>query len=144
MSEPSRPKTETTVSIQVEGSLPIGLWLGTAVFALLSAGALVVGMRMGRAAVEGSSTVNGAKALESDRADGEGRMEAAREAALASAGPAAGRLDRRKAAAERWNAGVLRFQKKDYRGAREEWTACAKLDPDHADCRSGLARLERR
>ncbi len=40
-----------------------------------------------------------------------------------------------------WNEGVLRLSREDRDGARKAWEECTRVDPQNADCPSGLRNL---
>ncbi|MFH2203336.1 MAG: tetratricopeptide repeat protein [Elusimicrobiota bacterium] len=48
----------------------------------------------------------------------------------------------RRQALRHWNNGIIYYQAKRYEKAAKEWAACFELDPENADCRDGLKRLQ--
>jgi tetratricopeptide (TPR) repeat protein len=54
---------------------------------------------------------------------------------------AAGEETKREAI-KHWNAGILVYQKGEFEKAREEWAKCKELDPQNAECVTGLQRLD--
>lgn len=125
-------------------TLPKGLWIGTGVFAALSAAGVYYGIGFGRNAYERSTDARMERsAVNSPRADTSAPLPAG-QAGLRS-GAAAGAADgeAQAEAAAHWNAGLVAYQKGSVSKARDEWALCAQADPAHADCRNGLERLER-
>jgi hypothetical protein len=113
-----------------EGSLPRGIWYATAGFAVLTAVALVVGLRVGSRVIHDGSL--------------DGPPAAEKPAAAAPAftpAPAPAPADDR-TAAQHWNDGLLAYQRGDYAKARDEWKACVDAAPENADCAAGLSRID--
>lgn len=130
--------------MSVPENLPKGLWIGTAVFALLSAAGVYYGIRFGRDAYQRSVDERMERSpVNSTRADSSSPRP------MGQAGPRAGPAgdpaegENQREAAAHWNVGLIAFQKGSVSKARDEWTLCAQLDPAHEDCRNGLERLER-
>ncbi|HAH06523.1 MAG TPA: hypothetical protein DCM05_08355 [Elusimicrobia bacterium] len=122
------------------GSLPKGLWIGTAVFALLSAAALWFGLRMGHETLENSANQRlESAAVRSEQAEKEPPAQPA-PAAREEAAPPASEDEAKRTAAQHWNAGLQAFQRGDYRKAQGEWELCAS---SNQDCAAGLQRIEK-
>lgn len=104
------------------GSLPKGLWIGTAVFAVLSAVVLWFGLRMGQDTLENSSKERlESAAVRSELAEKEKPAPDAR---------------------EHYDRGLRAFKAGDLAKAREEWLLCKGLEPENGDCLAGLQRIE--
>lgn len=112
--------------------LPAGLWLGTAVFAVLAAGGLFLSMRLGRSAIVDSANpqIEKAAVTAKDRSG----AEAPEPAAPAAPDP--------REAAEHWEAGLAAYNSGDRGKARDEWTLCRQLDSQNASCGQALAQLD--
>jgi len=121
---------------QPERNLPKGLWIGTAIFAVLSAGALYLGITLERQSFEKSpeKRVEGTP-FHSPRAEAEKAPESA------PGGPEPGAVVDKKAAVKHYDQGIAAFMRGDYRKAHEEWKLCQQLDAANSDCAAGLQRI---
>jgi len=132
--QPTQPLTGPSAKAPESEALPIGLWIGTAVFIVLAAGALVFGIRFGRKQVVDSSN----KRIEKSPIEAKERQGDAAQPSPAL--PEAIEKDRQEAVLH-WKAGVIAYQKGDAKSARVEWENCARLDGANQDCSDGLAKL---
>jgi len=119
-----------------EKSLPKGLWVGTAVFAVLSAGALYLSISLGRQSFERAPErrMEGTP-FHSPRAEPEKTPEPA------AGGPQPSGILDKKAAVKHYDQGIAAFMRGDYRKAHDEWMLCKESDPANADCTAGLQRI---
>jgi hypothetical protein len=119
------------------GGFPKGLWIGTAVFAILSAAGLYFGLRMGQDSIESSAN----KRLESAPIRSEmAEKEKAEPPVQEEAAPRASDEEAKRTAAQHWQQGLMAFQRGDYRKARSEWELCAS---SNQDCAAGLQRIDK-
>jgi len=118
----------------IEQGLPKVLWVGTAVFAVVSAGALYLGLNLGRQSFESApeKRVEGAPFHSP-------RTEARTEPEPPQGGVSA---DDKKTAGRHYNLGVAAFMRGDYKKARDEWILCTRFDSAIADCAAGLQRID--
>lgn len=125
-------------------ALPKGLWIGTGVFAALSAAGVYYGIGFGRDAYQRSTDARMESApVNSPRADSSAPLPAGQAGLRAAPASGAAEGEAQREAAAHWNAGLVAYQKGSVSKARDEWMLCAQADPEHVDCRNGLERLER-
>ncbi|MEK7656263.1 MAG: hypothetical protein AAB412_00760 [Elusimicrobiota bacterium] len=125
-------------------ALPRGLWIGTGVFAALSAAGVYYGIGFGRDAYQRSSDARmESSAVNSPRADTSAPVPAGQAGLRAGAAQPPVQEGAQRDAAAHWDAGLAAFQKGNLPTARDEWTLCAQIDPAQADCRNGLERLDK-
>ncbi len=130
--------------MSAHAALPKGLWIGTAVFAVLSAAGVYYGIGFGRDAYQRSTDARmESSAVNSPRADSSAPPPAGQAGLHAGAAQAPAQDGAQREAAAHWDAGLAAYQKGSLSAAREEWTLCNQLDPGHADCRHGLERLDK-
>ncbi|MEK7743920.1 MAG: hypothetical protein AAB578_05995 [Elusimicrobiota bacterium] len=130
--------------MSAHAALPKGLWIGTGVFAALSAAGVYYGIGFGRDAYERSTDARMERsAVNSPRADTSAPLPAGQAGLRAAPASDAAQGDAQAEAAAHWNAGLIAYQKGSVSKARDEWALCAQIDPAQADCRHGLERLDR-
>lgn len=134
-----------TASPPAAAGLPKALWLGTAAFAVVSA-LLVAGlMGMKKSSMESEATKTFEKeaiSVKESELAAAGAASAAESRALPA--PEEGSADEpAEAAATALQAGVAHFQKGELPQARAAWLECLAADPENADCRAHLKRLDR-
>ncbi|MBI5244299.1 MAG: hypothetical protein HY922_11585 [Elusimicrobia bacterium] len=131
-SAPPRPETEK--------GLPKGLWIGTAVFAVVSAAALFAVLRLGQQTYEGESSAQ--KPMERPAFQKPPAAQAPAEPQAEASMQMGGGAPDKKEAGRHWTMGVVAFQKGDYAKARDEWLLCRRYDPANSDCAAGLQRID--